>query len=387
VEAPEGIVSAFQAAGRTIHHVKFKVAGGWVKRTTGTRDPNTAKKMQRMVTDLGPTELDESDILAAINDNRLTVPQVWAIWKGPESIPVRLKKLRAFLADADLLEKREDWIAEVTLSSSMDTAEHYDHALQSLVDTIGRDGTLPISAVTVEAIKQWIASIPHTTGTKRKYHASVSSFFTYCKSVGAIERNPMRDIPLPPAADARDRHLTRQEARALADAQASPFRELSALLAGTGIEVSVALALRVKDVDVANQEIRARGTKTHNRDRVAKVASWAWKDVLWAIVGKLPDALLFDTITNIDQARRRHQDACEALKIEDYTMRDARHTYAVRMVKAGTPTIQVAKQLGHKDQSMVQEVYGLYEPSQREREHWEQVATARDQTHAKESGQ
>jgi integrase len=340
--------------------------------------------MQRMVDDLGPRELDESDVLAAIDANRLSVPEVWAIWKRPEAIPVRLKAIRALLADVNLLDKREDWCNEVALSSSQDTAEHYDHALQSLVDAIGRDDTLPISAVTVEAIKQWLAAIPFTTGTKRKYHASVSSFFTYCKSVGAIEQNPMRDIPLPPAAKARDRHLTQAEARALADAQASPFRELSALLAGTGIEVSVALKLTVRDVDVANREIRARGTKTHNRDRVAKVAGWAWGDVERAIRGKLPTTLLFDTITNIDQARRRHEDACEALGIEDYTMRDARHTYAVRMVQAGTPTIQVAKQLGHKDQSMVQEVYGLYEPSQREREHWEQVATARDIKRAEE---
>lgn len=175
-----------------------------------------------------------------------------------------------------------------------------------------------------------------------------------------------------------NRHLSAQEARELADTQPSPYRELSALLAGTGIEVSVALSLRVRDVDVTHKEIRARGTKTHNRDRICRVAEWAWSDVLRAIAGKLPEALVFDSIPHRWATQEQHDLACKSMKVVDYTMRDARHSWAVRMARAGVPIEQISKQLGHKDAVMALKVYGVYAPTQAERDHWEQVATARD---------
>jgi integrase len=53
-------------------------------------------------------------------------------------------------------------------------------------------------------------------------------------------------------------------------------RALFALLYGTGIEVSVALALTRADVWEGTKEIRAAGTKADTRDRVCRVADWAW---------------------------------------------------------------------------------------------------------------
>lgn len=381
-------MSAFQATGRTIHHVKIPtIVHGktvWKKRTTGTRDPNTAKKMQRMVGELGPDELQADDVLDAVLSDRLTVPALWKLWTRTEGSPaVKLRAIRATLADFDLLQKRSGWVAEVTDRASAGTATQYDYYLGRLVEGIGVEGALPRSRVTVEAIKTFLAGLSVQTGTKRKFHAGLSTFFTYCVSIGVLERNPLREITAAPASDPRDRHLSAVEAQALADAQASPYRELSALLSGTGIDVGVALRLRVKDVDVPHREIRARGTKTHNRDRVVRVANWAWVYVARLLAGKVPTAKLFDGVTMPD-ARASHQDACTALGVEDYTMRDSRHSYAVRALQAGTPALQVAKQLGHKDATMVNKVYGLYEPSQRDRSHWEAVATARDADVAKE---
>ena len=368
-------MSAFRATGRTIREVKVPTSTGWVKRSTGTRDPNTARKMTAMLVRLGPTELRAFDILDLIRDKALTVPALWDLW-------VRLKgdvaAIRAVLSDADLLTKRNGWLAEVKTHASDDTADHYDHYLDSFVASVGAGTTLPRSRVTVEAVKTWLAGLSLKTGTKRKYHAGLSSFLAYCVSVGALERNPMRDVKAPPAGKARDRHLTTDEAKGLADAQESPYRELSALLAGTGIEVSVALALRVKDVDATHREIRARGTKTHNRDRVCRVADWAWPYVQRAMKGKTTDALLFDTIPHRWAAQEAHDAACTARGVTNYTMRDARHTWAVRMAKAGVPIEQISKQLGHKDAVMALKVYGVYAPSQAERDHWEAVATARD---------
>lgn len=374
-------MNAFKPKGRTMYEVKVPTSTGWVKRPTKTRDRNTARKMQQMVDQLGPQGLRAMDVLDAVRDCDLTIPALWDRWVATGG---DLAKVRALLADMDLLAKRAGWLAEVRTHASEDTAQHYDHYLDSLVESVGAGKALPRSRVTIEAIKSWLAALSLQTGTKRKYHAGVSSFFAYCVSVGALERNPMRDVKAPPAGKARDRHLSAEEARGLADAQPTPYREFSALLAGTGVEVSVALALTVKDIDIAHREIRARGTKSHNRDRVCRVADWAWPDIQRAIAGKMKDARLFDTIPNRWDAQKAHDDACTAKGIRDYTMRDARHTWAVRMAKAGVPIEQIIKQLGHKDAVMALKVYGVYAPTQAERDHWERIATARDAATATE---
>jgi integrase len=377
-------MSAFKATGRTIHHVKVpsvdeRGVTTWHKRTTGTRDANTAKKMQRVVHTLGPSELAATAITDALVARTLTVPRLWSLWttlKGDDQ--AKVKAILALLADADLLAKRAGWIAKVTKRASAATAEQYDRYLDKVVEAIGVNGTLPRSRTTVEALQSWLDALPNEPGTVRKHHAGVATFFAHLKAVEAIERNPMREIKPPKAPKARDRHLTAAEAMRLADAQPSPYREFSALLAGTGIEVGVALKLRVRDVDVTHREIRAKGTKTHNRDRVARVATWAWRYVERAMHGKTPETRLFGGIESAKAAREMHDETCERLGIEDYTNRDARHSFAVRAIKAGTPPVQVSKQLGHKDATMVVKVYGNYEPTQAERDHWEQIAAAKD---------
>jgi integrase len=59
-------------------------------------------------------------------------------------------------------------------------------------------------------------------------------------------------------------------------------------------------------------------------------------------------------------------------------MRDARHTWAVRAIRAGMPVELVARQMGHVDGTLVLKVYGRFVPKQAERQRWEEVAAARD---------
>ena len=69
-----------------------------------------------------------------------------------------------------------------------------------------------------------------------------------------------------------------------------------------------------------------------------------------------------------------------ALEIEDYQLRDARHTYAVRAVRAGAPFEVVAQQLGHADTTMVVRVYARFRPTEAERSAWERQASIQDAT-------
>ena len=99
-----------------------------------------------------------------------------------------------------------------------------------------------------------------------------------------------------------------------ADTQPEPFRTLSLLLHATGIEVSVALALKKRDIDMMRREIRARGTKTKARDRIAKVADWAWPDVEKLVRRLLPNAPIFPDV-NRWTASDKHREGSAALRI------------------------------------------------------------------------
>lgn len=384
-------MSAWVPKGRTIARVKVPQRDGPHKAcSTGTRDPNTARKMERMVEELGPKELKAWDILSAVTSRHIDLPRLWDWWVEDKR---DVAKIRARLTDTDLATSIAPWRAAVLLRASEDTADHYEQA----VKTLCVDGQLQRSSLTTARIREWLGTrtrakregkklidVPVSTGTARKYHVALSSFLDYCRSVGLVDRDLMDGVPTPAAGAPRDRHLETAEAIALADAMDEPYRTLTALMAGTGIEVSVALALRVADINSETQEIHARGTKTKGsgpwRDRFCKVATWAWPYIEAAIAGKKRTEHLFQ-IPGVDRwtVADATAAACASLEIRDYTPRDHRHSYAVRAIKAGTPIELVARQLGHANGVLCLKVYGRYVPRQEERDRWEKIAAAQDE--------
>jgi integrase len=353
--------------------------------------------MEGMIGDLGPRELRAWDILEAVTSKRVTLKTLWDWWVEDKR---DVMKVRERLADVDLATNIPAWRSAVLLRAGEGTAAHYEQEVRSLLDA---HGTLWRSALTTKRIREWLGALTKTVGqgdeqttapvatsTARKYHAALSSFLDYCRSIGLVSTDLMSDVPTPSAGAPRDRHLETPEAIALADAQPEPFRTLAALMAGTGIEVSVALALRVADVDAAHQEVHARGTKTKHsgpwRDRICKVASWAWPYVEAWIEGKPRTARMFPGIDRWNVADATAA-ACAALEIRNYTPRDHRHSWAVRAVKSGMPIELVARQLGHKDGVLALRVYGRYVPRAEEREKWEKIAAAQDEAARQAAGQ
>lgn len=208
----------------------------------------------------------------------------------------------------------------------------------------------------------------------------MSSFATHLVRARLITSNPMRQVAAPPAAPPRLRWLDVADMPRLADAQEEPYKTLSALLGGTGIEVSVAVTLHRREVDLelARKEIRAAGMKTHARDRIVRVAEWAWPYVEARCAGLLPNAPLFPGVDRW-RASEAHRAACLSLGIVDYQLRDQRHSYAVRAARAGTPAELIARQLGHASAVLVLKVYGRFMPSQQDRDKWERIAAMQDQ--------
>jgi integrase len=156
-----------------------------------------------------------------------------------------------------------------------------------------------------------------------------------------------------------------------------PYRAIFALAYGAGIEVSAILSLVDTDVDPAARQVRARGTKAWTRDRIARVADWSWPFVAEHLAGVMPGERVFRGINRF-QASETHRERLRALGLTGYRLHDARHHWAVRMARSGAPFELIARQLGHRDVTMVAKVYGRFKPDSEERDRWERIAAARD---------
>ena len=67
------------------------------------------------------------------------------------------------------------------------------------------------------------------------------------------------------------------------------------------------------------------------------------------------------------QAHWHHQSAAESLNVADYTLRDSRHSWAVRARRRGISFEHIADQLGHVDTSLAHKVYGRFKRTIEER--------------------
>jgi integrase len=153
-------------------------------------------------------------------------------------------------------------------------------------------------------------------------------------------------------------------------------RALFALMYGTGIEVSVALALTRSDVWEATKEIRAAGTKAHSRDRVCRVADWAWDGVWGHCRAVFPGASLWPTAWNRWTLSDWHRQTTDGLGLQQrFPLHCARDHWAVRAARAGTPIAVMQAQLGHGSPMLTLTKYGRFQPSASDRAKWEQEAT------------
>jgi integrase len=158
---------------------------------------------------------------------------------------------------------------------------------------------------------------------------------------------------------------------------AQPLRAIYALAHGAGLEVSAILRLVDADIDADARQVRARGTKAWARDRLARLADWAWPFVAEHLATVLPGERVF---IGLDRwgVGKSHRSRLRMLGLEGYRLHDARHHWAVRMARAGASFELIARQLGHRDVAMVAKVYGRFKPDTEERDRWERIAAARD---------
>ncbi|HLQ23575.1 MAG TPA: tyrosine-type recombinase/integrase, partial [Gemmatimonadales bacterium] len=265
--------------------------------------------------------------------------------------------MRGRRADVDLAAYVPGWTPWLADRVKPSTADSYLAHVRTLMPA---EAPFYRSQFTAPAVAQWLATRPSLSGsTKRHYLAGLQRFAAYLVEIGMLPTNPLRDVTAPPANPPRCVFLELPDVRRVVEGALLPFRAIYALAYGAGLEISAILALVDADVNAPGREVRARGTKAWTRDRIARVADWAWPHVQAHLDTLLPGERLFRGISR-RAAGDVHRERLKALGLPHHHLHDSRHHWAVRMVRAGMPLELVARQLGHRDVVMVARVYGRF---------------------------
>jgi integrase len=374
----------YRRKGRKSWYAEVRTPTGRQSLALGTPNRALAGRIETMWETLA-LEHRAWDLLSPVLEGERPITALYDGWVAAKT---SLPKMREQLADENLEPRATEFLK--IYASGGRVAGSVENVTVQLRWLVPEGGTFMKTDATPGKLSMTLAEYPGGQNTRRKVHSSWSVFFDYCTDVlGILTTNPMHKVARP------KRYMPlvmfyepRDVARILERAPSPAMRALWALMYGTGIEVSIALALRTHDfIEVAFEdtmyaEVRAPGTKEHTRDRICLVAEWAWKelkDYMRALdTGRLvgttdPNALLWPGMhrTSPDHA---HLKALRALRLPEYPLYNSRHHWAATRLRAGMPLPIVQKQLGHASPRTTLEVYGRFIPTGADRTMWERRA-------------
>jgi len=212
--------------------------------------------------------------------------------------------------------------------------------------------------------------------TINNHLSAIHGFFRFLLDQEQVTRNPVleshylreREDPLPQAMS--DEEIT----RFLAVIEEPLDRALFLLLLRSGLRVGEAAALRLSDVDLAQQTVRIERGEKNGRGRIvyftadAKVALEAWlaqrapfSEVPWLFFTKKTKRLRVCTINEHFQ-RYRLQAGIE----KPYSAKSLRHTFATQLLNAGVPLTTVQELLGHDRITTTQRYARLHDRTKRQ---------------------
>lgn len=185
-------------------------------------------------------------------------------------------------------------------------------------------------------------------------------------------------LELPPAPPPRERHLSRDEARALIAACATPHVRLFVVLAlTTAARRTALLELTWSRVDFERGIIRlgAAAPDGNGGGRKGRATvplhDLARPHLLEARMGALTGHVIEHGGKPLTSIRKSFENACARARLAGVTPHVLRHTAAVWMAEAGTPMSEIAQYLGHTDERITFRTYARFSP-----EHLRRAAAA-----------
>jgi len=352
---------AFARGGNLSIYVPLR-SGGLAQRSCGTNSARIVRGIERIVASLR----DERrwTILEAITSKppRLSLIELYEAEAGK-----RLDSLEESLSAVLLADVRAEWLASVSARLGGSEAERSSvrNYAQQIDTFLARHPRATATDITKANVTAWLASRTDTsTGTRRKYFYAMRSLVGYLLDTGRLSSDPLVRYSPPKKNKARLRWETEENDRLIVAASNSHYRALLAWIKATGADVSSGLRVYRRDLDLTRGVSRIPGNKTGRRlVQEAAIEAWALP-ILREYVserGLMPGALLWPAPpsgakrkTGRDTAEgytangvgHHHTAVCARLGITGYTLKDARHSIAVRMRQKGYEFEAIADQLG-----------------------------------------
>jgi integrase len=339
-----------------VYYLYVPLESGGVKlRTTDTKDAGVYRGMKRMLSEL--KDKRRWKLLAAVTSKpqRLTLGTLYDAHTANA-----LDALEASLSASKLAAHVADYLASgIGLGRSVRHVGNVRRQVESF-DVFVNGGTT--ADLTPATVGRWLASLRASPGTRRQYLYAVTGFARYLVRAGVLAAYPLTGIEAPDKNAARMRYESEATDKRICEAASPKYRALFAFIKATGCDVSTAFRTRRRDLDLERGVAELRGTKTARRHvQEALIESWALGYIADAYLrAALPNALLWLPETgkpgkhgrsetggySVSGAGHHHKATCKALGISDYTLKDARHSVAVRMARAGYTVFEIAEQLG-----------------------------------------
>jgi integrase len=343
--------------------------GMCVQRSAMTSDRRVALEMRRIVRRL--TSARRWDVLEAVacppaDARRRTLGELYDAYRRDSS-------LRGFIppqVSLRLADHLATWETDLFARGRRPfTVEVYQKRVAQFLRRVERRTQSPATVADVNraVVKEWLGSLLELEScTRRSTFYALKSFVRHLIEEGALPFDPLAGMRAPDKGAPRMRYESEGTDRRIVDAASDRWRAFFAFVHATGAEVSPALAAPRRDIDLARGVARVRGTKTPTRDRHVVIEPWALPYLRVHCERVAPDALLWPDRSRY-AAHGHHERICAELGVAGYTLRDARHSVAVRARHRGMTFEWIAAQLGHKNAYLAATCYAAFAPTIEER--------------------
>ena len=238
------------------------------------------------------------------------------------------------------------------------TRREYLTDLRQLCEYLAAQDIRTVGTVTRSHLQGFLAhldQLPLMTATRRRKASVLGSFFRFLDETGARAGDPADELVPPEVEDRQVRYLTEDEYLRLRYAARHDPRDAAMIevLLQTGMRLSDLAGLHLSDLAVRPESVcTARvGSGRHRRIlRLNAKACEALRDYLRVRPADAGDDLAFQTKFRRGIGPRAIEDVVNkhlrAVGIEDVSVHDLRHTYAVHSLKHGVGLDAVRDMLG-----------------------------------------
>lgn len=351
----------FRVSEKNSYKTDISWNGKTLRAGCGTMDLKEACAIEEMIRVLKRNRQD--DILIAIMNRDLKLGRAYTLYTQGKLTTAAL----AIETSVDVVPLIDEWLTGIRHMNGGTVPRTPADSARHLREILG--DSFRASDFNSKNLGNRLRKLTLTGSTRNRYHTSLSVFAKFLVEQQAIERNPLRDVSRFKENGGREVWFdTHDDAKALVMSLPNPFRAVVALALSCGTEKQAIWRLRRRGFTTgAKPTVHAHGGKKPWRNRVIiPTDRWMWGIFEEYARDFLPNVLIFGnvvyehTLDSIKEAMK--ESGLGELDHAPGTLHDMRHIYAVLALKDGMPLHLVARQLGHRDTTLAQKLYGRFVP-------------------------